>query len=274
MIVVLGASGQLGFELHRKLQGEAKFLSRQEADLAETNSTLAMLEKLRPTWIINAAAYTAVDKAESEKDSAFTINAHTPSKIAEFASKTGAKFTSISTDYVHDGKSITAYVETDPVSPVNVYGESKAEGERLILKNNPNALILRTSWVYSSHGKNFVKTILKLGNERESLGIVNDQIGSLTWAADLADVVLQTKDLSGIYNYSSEGVSSWYDVAFAIKHFRNFKADIKPIISSEYPTPAKRPQFSLLNKNKIKQALNIRIPHWMESLEKCLKELS
>lgn len=272
MIVVTGATGQLGFELKRRLGEQATFVDRTGLDLA--NVTQAAVEKLKPTLLINAGAYTAVDKAESEKDLAQKINVEGPSRLAKLGQQMGFKLIQISTDYVFDGTASTPYKETDPVHPQGVYGKTKADAEKAVLQEQSDALVIRTSWVYSSHGKNFVKTVLRIAQEHKVMRVVYDQIGSLTYAGDLADAILKAKDLSGIYNYSNEGVGSWYDVTCAIKRFRNLSLAIEPILSAEYPTPAKRPHYSVLDKTKIKSALKLQIPHWMESLEKCLKEIS
>jgi dTDP-4-dehydrorhamnose reductase len=274
MTIVLGASGQLGWELHRILGNEAKFLNRTSVDLNQPAKVVEALRALKPSCVINAAAYTAVDQAESERDTAFRVNSESPGYIAELAQSEKFKFIHISTDYVFSGESQHPYREDEPPKPINVYGESKLEGEKRITEANPNALILRTSWVYSAHGKNFVKTVLRLAIEKPSIRVVEDQIGSLTWAADLARTLLRAGDLSGIYNFSNEGISSWYDVAQAVRVLKKLPLEILPIPSTQYPTPARRPKFSLLDKTKIKNELGIKIPHWMESLEKCLKELS
>jgi dTDP-4-dehydrorhamnose reductase len=272
MIVVTGATGQLGFELKRLLGDKAQFVDRRELDLA--NVSTAAVEKLKPTLLINAAAYTAVDKAEIEPDLARKVNTEGPATLAKLGQKLGFKLVQLSTDYVFDGTAKTPYKETDKVNPQGVYGKTKADGEKAVLQEQPGALIIRTSWVYSSHGKNFVKTVLRIAQEHKVMRVVNDQVGSLTYAGDLAAAVLQARDLSGIYNYSNEGVGSWYDVTCAIKKFRGLAMTVEPITTAQYPTPAKRPLYSVLDKTKIKSALQLHIPNWMESLEKCLKEIS
>jgi dTDP-4-dehydrorhamnose reductase len=273
MIVVTGATGQLGFELRRLLGDSATFLDRKELDLADTLALNRKIESLKPSLLINAAAYTAVDKAESEPELARKINVEGPTELAKLGQKMGFRLVHISTDYVFDGTASTPYKETDAVHPQGIYGQTKADAEQAILHEQPEALILRTSWVYSSHGKNFVKTVLRIAQEHKVMRVVFDQIGSLTYAKDLAATILQARELSGIYHYSNEGVGSWYDVACAIKKFRNLSMAVEPILSQDYPTPAKRPHYSVLDKTKIKSALKLQIPHWMESLEKCLKEI-
>jgi dTDP-4-dehydrorhamnose reductase len=272
MIVVTGATGQLGFELRRILGDRAAFVDRGQLDLS--NVTQASVEKLKPTLLINAGAYTAVDKAESEPALARQVNTEGPAVLAQLGQKMGFKLIHLSTDYVFDGSATKPYREDHPLHPQSVYGKTKADGEKAVMQEQPEALIIRTSWVYSSHGKNFVKTVLRLAQEHKVMRVVNDQIGSLTWARDLADAVLQARDLSGIYHYSNEGTGSWFDVASAIKKIRGLSMAIEAIPTKDYPTQALRPHYSVLDKTKIKTALNLNIPHWMESLEKCLKEIS
>lgn len=274
MIYVTGANGQLGNELRQKLGAKATFLTREHLDLSNLLQLEKFLKETEIELLINAGAYTQVDKAESEQEFALTINAEAPKLMARYSKEKKFKLIHFSTDYVFNGKNITPYDENDEVGPVNFYGKTKLEGEIGIMQENPESLIMRTSWVYSSFGKNFIKTILKFGHERDSLNVVFDQVGALTSAKDLADVALKARELSGIYHFSNEGVSSWYDVAHEIKRLTKFKASVLPILSAEYPTPANRPSYSVLNKNKIKNSLGIKIPHWTESLEVCLKELS
>lgn len=274
MIYVTGANGQLGHELRQKLGPKATFLTRENIDLSNLVQLEEFLKLTEIELLINAGAYTQVDKAESEQVLALTINAEAPKLMARYSKEKKFKLIHFSTDYVFNGKNIIPYDENDEVGPVNFYGKTKLEGEIGIMQENPESLIMRTSWVYSSFGKNFVNTMLKFGHDRDSLNVVFDQVGALTSAKDLADVALKARELSGIYHYSNEGVSSWYDVAHEIKRLTKFKASVLPILSAEYPTPAKRPNYSVLNKNKIKNTLGIKIPHWTESLEICLKELS
>lgn len=274
MIYVTGANGQLASELKRKLSDNAIFLTRDQLDLSNVNQLEEFLQNTKIDLLINAGAYTLVDKAESEHQLALTINSTAPQLMSSFSRKNKFKFIHFSSDYVFNGKSHMPYTEDNPIEPVNFYGETKAKGEQGVISENPDSLIIRTSWVYSEYGKNFIKTILRLSSEREQLKIVYDQVGTLTSASDLAEVVLKSRELKGIYHYSNEGVSSWYDVAHEIKRIKKLRTEILPILSSEYPTPAKRPNFSVLNKNKIRNALGITIPHWTESLEKCLQKLS
>lgn len=274
MIYVTGANGQLGNELRRKLGSKATFLSREELDLGNPESVETFLKSTKIDLLINAAAYTQVDKAESERHLSLAINSTAPRLMSRYSREKKFKLIHFSTDYVFNGAAYTPYKESDATSPVNFYGQTKLGGENGILEENPTSLVIRTSWVYSSFGKNFIKTILKFGAERDSLNVVYDQVGSLTSAADLADVTLKSRELEGIFHFSNEGVSSWYDVAFELKKMKKFKADILPILTHQYPTPAKRPHYSVLDKAKIKSALDIKIPHWTESLSLCLQELS
>jgi dTDP-4-dehydrorhamnose reductase len=274
MIAVTGSTGQLGFELGRLLGPEACYLDRSLLDLSRPETFADILRELRPKYLINAGAYTAVDKAESERELALKVNRDAPGKLAQLAGELNFKLIHISTDYVFDGESSEPYSESDPKAPLNVYGESKLAGEELIQRLNPESLIVRTAWVYSSHGKNFVKTVLRLSKEVPEMKVVNDQNGSPTWARDLANALLQARDLSGIYHYSNEGHCTWFELAQTIAHLQKLTMKITPITSAEYPTPALRPRFSLLNKDKIKGSVDVKIPHWMESLELCLKELS
>lgn len=274
MTLVTGASGQLGFELHRILDDKATFLDRKALDLSQTGSVADLIESLKPELVINAGAYTAVDKAESEKTLAFKVNRDTPAELARLAELHRFKLIHLSTDYVFDGNSNTPYREDDPTHPMNVYGASKRDGEIEVLKNNPSALIVRTSWVYSKHGKNFIKTILRLAQERKTMSVVNDQTGSPTWAKDLAEVLIRAQELSGIYHFTNEGQCTWFELAKAVAKTKRLSLEILPISTAEYPTPARRPAYSLLNKDKIKGSLGLQIPDWMESLESCLNELS
>lgn len=273
MIYVTGANGQLGNELKKILGSNAVFLTREMLDLHDPVAVESFLKSTRIEMLINAAAYTKVDKAESEKDASIAINEVAPKLMARFSREKKFKLIHFSTDYVFNGKGYTPYKETDLTDPVNFYGETKLRGESSVLEENPDSLVIRTSWVYSSFGQNFIKTILKFGSEKENLNVVYDQIGTLTNASDLAEVSLKARELNGIYNFSNEGVSSWYDVAYELKKLKSFKAEINPILSHQYPTPAKRPNYSVLDKAKIKSDLNIKIPHWTESLHLCLQEL-
>lgn len=275
-ILVTGATGQLGSELNVLSTSYSKydwiFADRTKATLDDLELLNSQLSEIKPDIIFNCGAYTAVDKAESERDLAFKINHLAVELIAKYAAKNNVKLIHISTDYVFDGSSSTALREDAGTKPINVYGESKLAGEIACLKENPKAIIIRTSWVYSKFGNNFVKTMKRLMQEREEINVVNDQIGSPTYAADLAqvmiDIVESSKWISGIYNYSNEGEISWYEFALTIKELGQYKCEVGGIPSSSYPTPAKRPSFSLLDKTKIKSIYNLEVPDYKESLKK------
>jgi dTDP-4-dehydrorhamnose reductase len=274
MMYVTGANGQLGSELKLLLGEKAIFLDRAQLNLGDAPKVEYFLKNTNIDLLINAGAYTLVDKAESEKDLALAVNAEAPKLMGKYSREKKFKLIHFSTDYVFNGKNVTPYLETDEVNPVNFYGETKLRGEQNILNENPESLIIRTSWVYSSFGKNFIKTMLKFGAEKENLNVVFDQIGTLTSAKDLAEITLKARDLKGIYHYSHEGVSSWYDVACEIKKITKLKATVSPILSHEYPTHATRPHYSVLNKNKIKQDLGLTIPHWTDGLATFLQGIS
>ncbi len=228
-------------------------------------------------YFIHCAAYTAVDKAESEKEKAFLANATAPGLIAGLLSENRTKLIHISTDYVFDGNSSMPLTEEAVTNPVNFYGLSKLEGERLVLKNNPDSMIIRTSWLYSAFGNNFVKTMIRLMKDRESIQVVADQTGSPTYAGDLANAMMQIlesgKFVPGIYHYSNEGEASWFEFATEIKRLTGSTCRILPIPSSGYPTPAKRPAYSLLDKSKIRTIYGLNIPVWQSSLSFCIDQL-
>ncbi|MDD2675413.1 MAG: dTDP-4-dehydrorhamnose reductase [Flavobacterium sp.] len=280
-IVVTGATGQLGSELkvlsENYAQYEWIFADRTQVSLDNLDVLKNQLEVLSPNIILNCGAYTAVDKAETEQELANIINDLAAGIIAQYAKDHSVKLIHISTDYVFDGTAATALTETAATNPINVYGVTKLAGEKACLQENPNSIIIRTSWVYSSFGNNFVKTMSRLMQERDSLNVVNDQIGSPTYAADLAHAIMtilvNTHWQAGIYNFSNEGEISWYEFALAIKELGNFDCEISGIPASNYPTPAKRPQFSLLDKSKIKNTFGVVVPDYKESLSACMKLL-
>ncbi len=282
-ILVTGSNGQLGSEL-RYLSTHYPnytftFSDRASLDLSNLCKMEDFFEQAHYDVIINCAAYTAVDKAESEPELADTINHRFVSLLAKLAKKNNAKLIHISTDYVFDGTSFRPYIETDPTKPQGVYGRTKCDGEKAIMSVAPkNTIIIRTSWVYSSYGNNFVKTMLRLGKERESLGVIYDQIGTPTYARDLAKTILDilpniNNKSPEIYHYSNEGVASWYDFAKAIFELSATVCQVNPITTDQYPTPAVRPHYSLLNKAKMKKEFNLDIPYWRDSLTTCLNEL-
>ena len=283
-ILVTGANGQLGSEIRNlaKLFPQYHFLFTTKEELAIENEAAVntFFEKNQIHYCINCAAYTAVDKAESEKEKSFSINADAVGYLASVCNAHQARFIHISTDYVYDGTKEIALKETDAVAPLNVYGWSKLRGEELALNKNPSSIIIRTSWVYSFYGNNFVKTMLRLFKEKDAINVVSDQFGSPTYAADLAQVIMNFIDqlekgnnLSGIFNYSNEGVINWYQFALAIKEISNSNCQVNPIPASAYKTPAARPAYSVLDTTRIKASANIDIPFWKDSLRKCLKEL-
>lgn len=282
-VLVTGSNGQLG----QSLQNIAKhsphyhftFINRSTLDLSDSAAIDRYFQHHQFDIIVNCAAYTAVDKAESEIDLADKINHLAVSKLATIAVQTNTLLIHISTDYVYDGCGHSPYVESATTNPQSVYGLSKLQGEQAIQASHPRAIIIRTSWVYSEFGHNFVKTMLKLGQDREQLSVIFDQIGSPTYAGDLANAIIKIMDNSDdnksveLYHYSNEGVCSWYDFAKAIFELSAIQCEVSPITTKEYPTPAKRPHYSLLNKNKIKVAKAITIPYWKDSLQTCLHAL-
>jgi dTDP-4-dehydrorhamnose reductase len=283
-ILVTGSHGQLGSELQkiRDITGRQgwQFMDLPELDITDAHKVALVCRESSIGAIVNCAAWTAVDKAESDADAAFRVNRDGTAALAAAATQTGALLLHVSTDYVFDGSSERPYREDDPVAPCGVYGSSKWEGEEAIRASGCSYMIIRTSWLYSVYGQNFVKTMLRLGRERQSIGIVFDQVGTPTWAADLAEAIVSILDrfdherhYAETYHYSNEGVCSWYDFARAIMDAEGLACKVMPIESIDYPTPAKRPHFSVLNKMKIREAWGLEIPHWHESLLRMLAEL-
>ena len=279
-ILVTGSNGQLGSEikeLSKNYSYNFFFTDRNNIDITSKDNIKAFCQTNNINVIINCAAYTAVDKAESDELNADLVNRKAVKKLALVSSELNIKLIHISTDYVFDGRNFKPYCEEFQTNPQGVYGKTKLDGENEMRDINPkNSIIIRTSWVYSSFGNNFVKTMLRLGREKESLGVIFDQVGTATYARDLALTILDiipkiTNEKVEIYNYSNEGVLSWYDFAKEIMRMAKLNCKINPIETFQYPTPAKRPHFSLLNKNKIKSTFNIEIPYWKDSLDECLK---
>lgn len=278
-ILVTGATGQVGSELKVLAPSYSQldwvFADRTLLDLSKFNTISNVLDEMQPQIIINCAAYTAVDKAETETELADILNHQAVAVLAQWSHSNGCQLVHISTDYVFDGNSNSALSEEAPIGPINVYGQTKLAGEQACLRENPNAIIIRTSWVYSSFGTNFVKTMSKLMQERDSLNVVNDQIGSPTYAADLAKAILTIIShpnwQAGIYHYSNEGEISWYEFAIAIQEIGGFQCEITGIPSADYPTPARRPKYSLLDKSKIATTFAVEVPEYRESLQKCMK---
>ena len=284
-ILLLGKNGQVGWELQRALQplGQVVALDRTQneeglsGDLADFDAITQAIHVIDPDVVINAAAYTAVDKAEDDQENAFLVNAKATEFLAKISNVKNIPFIHVSTDYVFDGTESVPRLETDQTNPIGVYGQTKLDGENLALANNPKTIILRTAWVYSRFGNNFVKTMLRLFNDKDSISVVADQIGSPTNAIDLANAILEivSKDelVYGIYNYSNEGECSWFEFAQKIKEFSGSSIEINPVPTSAYPTKAKRPAYSLLDKSKIKEVYQLEIPAWEDSLKEELKHL-
>lgn len=274
MYLITGCKGQLGTELS-KLLPDAICADVDVLDITDENAVQDFVKNNNIDVIINCAAYTAVDKAESDVELATKINIDGPRNLA----KTGAKIIHISTDYVFDGTNHTPYKTDDKTNPVSVYGKTKRAGELAVLENANIAVIIRTAWLYSANGNNFVKTMRRLGGEKSELNVVADQIGTPTFAADLADAIVKiipqmTVENSGIYHFTNEGVCSWYDFATEIMKLSNLDCIVNPIKTEQYPTPAARPFYSVLDKDKIKSVFGINIKHWKDSLIKCINQLN
>lgn len=284
-IVVTGANGQLGRSI-RRLSVEHReldfiFTDIDLLDIGNRDAVLAFAETHPVDFIVNCAAYTAVDKAEEEEEQCRRINTDAVAYLGEATQHIGARILHVSTDYVFGGDSYMPYQESDSVSPTSVYGRTKLAGEKALSAVCPDAIIVRTAWLYSEYGHNFMKTMLRLGAERPEIRVVNDQIGSPTYAGDLAEAILsllekerQGEQNSGIYHYTNEGVCSWYDFAHSIIRIAGLPAKVIPIPTREYPTAAKRPAYSVLSKEKIKREYHWVIPHWEDSLRKCLANMN
>jgi dTDP-4-dehydrorhamnose reductase len=283
-ILVTGSRGQLGSELkaisHQKAgQGHTFFFTHSDLlDLGDNNALKEYLQTHSIDCIIHCAAYTAVDKAETDKATAEKVNVLYSKNLANLAREFDLLLIQISSDFVFDGMHSIPYKESDPTNPLSVYGSTKLAGEKAIIADASKYLIIRTSWLYSTFGNNFVKTMMKLGMERSELNIIFDQIGTPTYAADLAAAILAIipqyqENLSGVYHYSNEGCASWYDFAHEIMALSKIQCTLHPIETHQYPTPATRPKYSILNKGKIKSAFQLQIPHWKDSLSKCIHAL-
>ena len=279
-IIVTGANGQLGHSL-RELAGEHPdlefyFFTKVELSIADEAAVNQVFAAIRPDWCINAAAYTLVDKAESDAENAFLINGTAVGYLANACHSVGAKLVHISTDYVFAGNNNRPYQPYDPIEPLNTYGASKAEGERLALKGQPDSYIIRTSWLYGKQGNNFVKTMKRLMSEREQIGVVSDQQGCPTNVDDLSDAIIRLINhvpsvAPGIYHFSDSGVTTWHGFATAIKEITGSNCIINPVDTAAYPTPAKRPAYSVMDTSKLSEALQMKIPFWRDSLERYLK---
>jgi len=281
-ILVTGANGQLGKELQRVLEAEspgiAVYTDVETLDITNADEVKNFVTRGDFSHIINCAAYTAVDKAESEPALCNLINAEAVKNIAMTAADCGVKVLHVSTDYVFDGKTNRPYRESDRVNPLSTYGTSKRKGEMVLLSMCPDSIIVRTAWLYSPHGHNFVKTMVKLGHEKDTLGVVFDQIGTPTSASDLAvaikTILFARQWIPGIYHFTNEGACSWYDFAKAIHRIAGITTcNIRPLLTEDYPTAATRPAYSIFDKSLIKRTYNISIPYWEESLAKCMARM-
>ena len=280
-ILITGCNGQLGNEMQllEKLHPEYRYFNTDVAELDITNSEAIerFVTDNAIDGIVNCAAYTAVDKAEENQDFCQVLNADAPGYLAAAIEKRGGWMIQISTDYVFDGTNHKPYVETDPVCPNSTYGRTKLAGEQAVMLNCKNAMVIRTAWLYSTFGNNFVKTMIHLGKEKQELGVIFDQIGTPTYARDLAVAIFAAISkgiVSGIYHFSNEGVISWYDFTKAIHRIAGIDTcKVRPLHTEEYPTPAARPHYSVLDKTKIKQTFGIEIPYWETSLKECIEKL-
>jgi dTDP-4-dehydrorhamnose reductase len=285
-ILVTGSNGQLGSEIKDLSRGDNYnfyFTDKEELDISKKENIENFVNNKNIDLIINCAAYTAVDKAENERELADLINHKAVEYLAEICKEKDIPLIHISTDYVFDGKNYRPYVENDKVNPQGFYGLTKLKGEEAFKESGAKGIIIRTSWVYSSYGKNFVKTMLNLSKIKDSLGVISDQIGTPTYARDLAKDILEIinnhlekieEKKAEIYHFSNEGVCSWYDFAKAIFEIKNINIKVNPIETKDYPTPAKRPHYSVLNKSKIKKEFDIKISYWRDSLKECLKRIN
>ncbi|TVQ84294.1 MAG: dTDP-4-dehydrorhamnose reductase [Bacteroidetes bacterium] len=282
-ILVTGSNGQLGSEL-RELEKQYKqykffFTDFHELDITNAEKTMQFVKSNKIETVVNCAGFTAVDAAEAQKSEAALINATGAKNLAQACAKVNALLIHISTDYVFEGRSFKPYTENDTAGPKTTYGKTKLDGEIEVIFNAKRALIFRTSWLYSSYGRNFIKTIVEKAKAEKELKVVYDQVGNPTYAGDLAKAILDIipkvpqKIRTEIYNYSNEGVASWYDLAHAIIRIKNIDCQLKPVLSKEFPSEAIRPHYSVLNKARVKNEFGISIPHWRDSLEKCLEKL-
>lgn len=282
VVAVSGKNGQLGSELQQLTSQypnyQFVFASRNELNLADETSIYTFFNLYQPQYFINCAAYTAVDRAEQHQEEAYKINAEAVGVIARCCKEFDTTLIQISTDYVFNGNGTKPYQTEDAVDPVNYYGYTKWLGEKLAVENWKKTIVIRTSWVYSEYGNNFVKTMMRLMKDRAEISVVNDQIGCPTYAADLAAAIMQILPISseknyGIYHYSNEGVISWFDFAVVIKKIANYPCNIKPITSQEYPTPAKRPHYSVMDLSKIKEVFGVNTSDWGTSLGICMSKM-
>lgn len=282
-ILVTGCNGQLGSEIRAlapQYEDDFRFIFTDvaELDITDRQGVCDFVEEHMVNILINCAAYTAVDRAESDTELADLLNRVAPGYLAEAMDAVGGTMVQVSTDYVFDGTNHRPYHEDDPTNPTGVYGRTKLAGEEEVIRGCTGSMVIRTAWLYSTYGNNFVKTMLRLGKEKEQLGVIFDQIGTPTYARDLANAILQIAKQGikpGVYHYSNEGVCSWYDFTRAIHRIAGITTcQVKPLHTEEYPTPAARPHYSVLDKSKIKEAFNLTIPWWEDSLREMIKELN
>lgn len=282
-ILVTGCNGQLGSEIRAlapQYEDDFRFIFTDvaELDITDRQGVCDFVEEHMVNILINCAAYTAVDRAESDTELADLLNRVAPGYLAEAMDAVGGTMVQVSTDYVFDGTNHRPYHEDDPTNPTGVYGRTKLAGEEEVIRGCTGSMVIRTAWLYSTYGNNFVKTMLRLGKEKEQLGVIFDQIGTPTYARDLASAILQIAKQGikpGVYHYSNEGVCSWYDFTRAIHRIAGITTcQVKPLHTEEYPTPAARPHYSVLDKSKIKEAFNLTIPWWEDSLREMIKELN
>jgi len=283
-ILVTGVTGQLGSEVaaaYKRRGHEVLVTDRQALDFMQPTQAAVLVRSQQPDWLINCAAYTQVDKAESEPEIAYTVNRDTPGQLAQAVAENGGRMLQVSTDFVFDGRQNRPYVEDDAPNPLGVYGRSKLEGEQAVLAALPTATLLRTAWVYGVHGHNFVKTMLRLAGEGKPLRVVSDQLGSPTWTSDIVTAItaLVDRQAAGVFHFTAAGETSWHGFASAILEeasrigFDIKTGSVEPIPTTDYPTPATRPAYSVLNTNKIKPYLSAPLPGWRDSLKNMLQEL-
>jgi dTDP-4-dehydrorhamnose reductase len=283
-ILVTGANGQLGWELGHLAAAYPAFefvlVDRSQLDLSFPETFGKIIQTISPDCIVNTAAYTAVDKSETEKELSYTVNATAVQALASICKNLAIPFITYSTDYVFDGEATAPYETTTKVDPVNYYGSTKAAGETMAMEANEDTIVIRTSWVFSSHGNNFVKTMMRLMKERAQLNIVADQKGRPTYARDLAIATMKMieamnagKSIKGVYHYANQGETTWYDFAAKIKAIAGLSCDLQPIETKDFPTPAKRPAYSVLDTSKIEEDLAIDIRHWDDALKDCIDQM-
>ena len=285
-VLIVGSNGQLGSEVRELAANYSKlvlvFKNSHELDICNFQALQDFIIDYKINVVVNCAAYTAVDKAEEDAEIAERVNSMGVANLVSALQTVNGKLIHISTDYVFDGNHFLPYKESDPVSPIGVYGETKRAGELAVINSDIDSIVIRTSWLYSSYGNNFVKTMLRLGNEKENLGVIFDQVGTPTYARDLAktcldilcgDSSVNISKNGNLYHFSNEGVTSWYDFAISIMELGGANCKVKPIQTKDYPTLAKRPQYSVLNKSKIKTDFKIEIPYWRDSLKDCIEKI-